>query len=181
MLKDRLLLRKLRHGQREALRAIYEKYERFLLTIAANLLDDKTVAEDVVQDVFVSFARSMGKVGRLRNLRGYLTRSVTNRARDHLRRKVRRRTANLETADHLAVNADSPVQMVIRSEEMEKLSRAILEVPYDQREAIVLRLHGGLKFREIAELQDVSVQTVLSRYRYGLDKLRSLLNGAIRT
>ena len=50
-----------------------------------------------------------------------------------------------------------------------------------QRETIVLRLHADMKFRQIAELQEVPVKTVQSRYRYGLDKLRSLLNGEIST
>jgi len=54
------------------------------------------------------------------------------------------------------------------------------ELPYEQREAIALRIHGNLGFRQIADLQNVSTKTVQSRYRYGLDKLRSTLNGEVR-
>ena len=50
-----------------------------------------------------------------------------------------------------------------------------LELPYEQRETIVLRLHGDLRFRQIAKLRNVSIKTIQSRYRYGLDKLRSTL------
>ena len=53
------------------------------------------------------------------------------------------------------------------------------QLAYEQREAIVLRLHGGMKFKAIAKLQDVSDKTAQSRYRYGLDKLRSILNGEV--
>jgi RNA polymerase sigma-70 factor (ECF subfamily) len=54
------------------------------------------------------------------------------------------------------------------------------ELPYEQREAIVLRLHGDLRFRQIAEIQEVSTKTAQSRYHYGLDKLRSRMNGEVR-
>jgi len=50
------------------------------------------------------------------------------------------------------------------------------ELPYEQRETIILHCLNGTKFRPIAKLQNVSVNTVKSRYRYGLDRLRSLLN-----
>ena len=181
MREDRLLIRELHQGSRDALRAIYEKYERFLLTIAANLLDDTTMAGDAVQDVFVSFARSARQFHLRGSLRAYLATCVANRARDYMRRKVRHPTTTLAAAEHLTATADSPVEIVIRSEELERVSRAVREVPYEQREAIVLRLHGNMKFREIADVQGVSVRTALSRYRYGLDKLRALLNGEVGT
>ncbi len=179
MLEDRMLLRRLRRGSREALAAIYEKYERFLLSIAANLLDDKTRAHDVVGDVFVSFVRSVGQFRLQGSLRAYLATCVANRARDYVRQKVRHPTVALGSAEDVPAKTDGPVTMLIRTEELEQLRRAIGKIPYEQREALVLRLHGDLKFRQIAAVQEVSVKTVLSRYRYGLDKLRSLLNGEI--
>jgi len=54
-------------------------------------------------------------------------------------------------------------------------------LPYEQRETITLHLHGGLTFREIAEHQDVSINTAQSRYRYGLDRLRSILEVGAKT
>ncbi len=53
------------------------------------------------------------------------------------------------------------------------------QLPYEQREAVVLHLQGAMKFKEIAEIQETSVKTALSRYRYGLDKLRSILTGEV--
>jgi len=53
------------------------------------------------------------------------------------------------------------------------------QLPYAQREVVVLHVQGGMKFRAIAKSQNASINTVQSRYRYGLDKLRSLLNGEI--
>jgi len=51
------------------------------------------------------------------------------------------------------------------------------KLPYEQREVVILHLRAGMRFREIARLQGISVNTIKGRYRYGLDKLRSILNG----
>ncbi|MHC4544806.1 MAG: sigma factor-like helix-turn-helix DNA-binding protein [Planctomycetota bacterium] len=61
----------------------------------------------------------------------------------------------------------------------QQLSNALAQLPYSQREAITLHLQAGMKFREIAEFQDVPTKTAQSRYRCGLDKLRSLLNSEV--
>jgi len=69
---------------------------------------------------------------------------------------------------------------VMLSEESKLLTDALAEIPFEQREVIILRLQGGLKFREIAATQGVSVSTVQGRYHYGLDKLRVVLNGEVK-
>jgi len=180
MVEDRYLVWKFKRGSRDALRAIYQKYADELLSLAGNLLDDKTAAEDVVQDVFVTFVQSIEKFRLTGSLKGYLATCAANRCRDYRRRNNRRQTAAVNQAHRAAPDAESPVQLIIRGEEFEKLSSALSELPYEQRETIVLRLHGDLRFRQIAKLQDVSTKTAQSRYRYGLDKLRSTLNGEVR-
>ena len=87
MLEDRLLLWRFKCGSRDAFRVIYEKYAADSLTLAANLLGDSSTAEDVVQDVFISFAKSMDKFHLRGSLKGYLATCVANRARDYLRKK----------------------------------------------------------------------------------------------
>ncbi len=180
MLEDRLLLWRFKRGSKDAFRDIYEKYVGDLLTLAANLLGDEICAEDVVQDVFISFVESVGKFRLTGSLKGYLTTCVANRARDYIRRRKRRQSAVISDAEQVVSDERSPVQLVICSEELRKLSHAMTELPYEQREAIVLRLHGEMRFRQIAELQSISIKTAQSRYRYGLDKLRSVLNGEVR-
>ncbi len=177
MTEDRLLLEQLKNGDKDALRMIYEKYEGVLTTLAASLLDDSTMAEDVLQDVMVSLVRSVHRLNIRSSLRAYLATAVANRARDVYRRRPRQTHVSLDEAAYVAAGEDGPVQMVICDERLRLLRFALDELPYEQREAIVLRLHADMKFREIARFQDVSVKTALSRYRYGIDKLRSRLNG----
>ena len=60
-------------------------------------------------------------------------------------------------------------------EEADRLRAALAELPYEQREAVVLHVQADLTFGELADQQAVSINTAQSRYRYGIDKLRSLL------
>ena len=180
MLEDRLLLWKFRHGSKDAFRAIYEKYAGDMLTLAGNLLDDKAGAEDIVQDVFIKLVESVDTFRLTGNLKSYLATCVANRSRDYIRRSIRQRNAMVKQAEKMSAEAKSMVHLAISSEQLQKLSDAMAELPYEQREAIALRIHGNLRFRQIAQLQNVSTKTAQSRYRYGLDKLRSTLNGEVK-
>jgi RNA polymerase sigma-70 factor (ECF subfamily) len=72
-----------------------------------------------------------------------------------------------------------PHQSIICSEESQRLNHAVAKLPAEQQEVIVLHLKGDMKFRDIAKIQGVSVNTILGRYRYGLTRLRSILNGEV--
>ncbi|MDY0356418.1 MAG: RNA polymerase sigma factor [Sedimentisphaerales bacterium] len=179
MTEDTQLLERLRRGDKDALRTIYEKYQGTLATLAAGLLDDHATAEDVLQDVMVSLVRSVHRLNIKGDLRAYLATAVANRARDYHRRRSRRASGlvPIDEVGHVTAGDDGPLQMVIRDERLLLLRSALEALPCEQREAIVLRLHADMKFREIARFQNVSIKTALSRYAYGLDKLRSRLNG----
>ena len=69
---------------------------------------------------------------------------------------------------------------MIQSEEMQRLGFAMSQLPYEQREAVVLHLHGRMKFKTIAQLQKVSIKTAHKRYQSGLDGLKSILDGEVK-
>jgi RNA polymerase sigma-70 factor (ECF subfamily) len=86
----------------------------------------------------------------------------------------------LDEGGAVASNDPSPHDAAAKSEQSLRIDQALAKVSYDQREVILLRLYGGMKFREIADLQDTSINTAKSRYNYGLKKMQSLLNGEVR-
>jgi len=177
MSEDRRLLKRLRCGDPDALRRIYEKYMDDLLAVAASLLFDVHAAEDCLHDVFVSFAGAVSTLKVRRNLKGYLVSCVANRARDQLRKKPRQpasRLGQLKESECPATSAN-PASQLIDCEESIRVFEALAELPYQQREVFVLHVQGGMKFREVAGLLNVSIGTVQSRYRYAIKKLRSLL------
>jgi len=174
MSEDKHLLKLLRQGDRHALRRLYEKYRTDLFTVAVSLIHDVHTAEDCLQDVFARLAEGAADMEIRRNLKGYLISSVANRARDRLRSK----TKQLDKIENFgcSTSANNPVKALIDREESARLFNMLMKLPYDQREVFVLHVQGEMKFREIAELQNVSIKTVQSRYHYGIDKLRALLD-----
>jgi RNA polymerase sigma-70 factor (ECF subfamily) len=178
MIEDRLLVRRFNRGDAGALCRIYEKHRDDLLKVAAALLHDRNGIEDVLHDVFVDFAQMTGRFRLRGTLKGYLSICVANRARDMNRMGRRRGAASLDEIAHPA-GADDPEQAAICRDLSVKLDAALAELPDEQRETIVLHLQGKLSFREIAQLREISINTALSRYRYGLDKLRSILDGEL--
>ncbi|HUT28712.1 MAG TPA: RNA polymerase sigma factor [Sedimentisphaerales bacterium] len=180
MLEDRLLIWKFNRGNAEAVRRIYEKYKNDLVTLAAALLHNVGAAEDAVHDVFVSFLDSAGDFRLTGNLKGYLATCVANNARNRIKVEQRHQNIGLDEAGPIESDSNGPDCAAIFGEELRRLEWALRQLPYEQREVLLLRLHSGLKFKAIAESQGVSVNTVQGRYRYGLDKLRSLLNSEVK-
>ena len=179
MLKDKLLVWKFKHGSRDAFCRIYEKYRDDLLRLALSLLNETDMAEDIVHDVFTTFIRNRRQFRLTGSLKGYLATCVANRARNENRSYQRRHQSGLDDVDSVESDSSRPDRWIIVSDEFRRLNEALVQLPYDQRETVILRAQSGMKFRHIAEAQHVPMKTVQSRYRAGLDKLRSLLNSEV--
>jgi len=175
MLEDKVLVRKFKSGDIDALGRIYERYKNDLLALAVFLTNDITAAEDAVHDVFVSLAKSVAKPYTIKNLKRYLMTSVANRIRGQQRYKKRHQAIGFENTDPNSRNVSRPERWLILNEELELLDHALAKIPYEQREVITLYMQGDMSLRDIARFQNESVNTVAGRYRYGLNKLRSLL------
>lgn len=177
-MEDKILILRFKRGSTDALCRIYRKYEGVMLTVAAGLLGDVHAAQDAVHDVFVAFAQSPERLRLGGSLKSYLTTCVANLARDRLR-AARRHAMVPREEEPQADERAMPLSRAIQDEDLRRLADALAMLPYEQREVVVLHLKGDLTFREIAAVQGTSLNTVQSRYRYGIDKLRSLLNGEV--
>ncbi|MBN1361712.1 MAG: sigma-70 family RNA polymerase sigma factor [Sedimentisphaerales bacterium] len=174
-----MLIRRFNAGDTQALRRIYEKYWTDLLSVARALAGDPAQIEDVVQDVIVGFASQAGRFALKGSLKGYLAICVANRARNVSRqgrqvdpeRLVRARCEPAQQPDGSKAAEDVEQRRI--------LTAALEQLPEEQRDAVVLHVLSSLPFREIARQTGVSINTVQSRYRYGLQKLQTLLNGQV--
>ena len=178
MIEDELLKWKFKSGSKDALQRIYEKYRDYLLTLAMTFINNAALAEDIVQDVFVTFAQS-GDTFRLRgSLKGYLATCTVNRCRDQIRA---RKHQPLSLDEDIPIQSDfcPPDRRMISDEQSRQVADAMARLPYEQREVIALHLNAGIKLRHIARLQNVPASTIKGRYRYGLHKLRSALKGRL--
>ena len=174
-MEDKLLVLRCKRGSTEALGRIYEKYKTDMLVLAMALLNDKSAAEDVMHDVFLSFVQNIEKFSLTGSLKSYLLTCLANRARN-LNKAKYQQSAESDPEEPVSRNSHEPPQVIMCNEQLRQLSNAMAELPYDQREVIMLHFQAGTTFRTIGRSLGISANTAKSRYRYGLDKLREIFS-----
>ncbi len=172
---DKHLIRYFRQGSAEALAEIYDRYVGLLVKVAGGLLNDRQAAEDVVHDTFVKLAQSNRSLRLEGSLKAYLITCVTNRARDRLRKK----SLDVTELDGQAITLKTPPEAMMDKEICQLIQQALVMLPSEQREVIVLHVQAEITFREIAGMLNISENTAQSRYRYGMEKLKMLFNGKL--
>ena len=153
---------------------IYDAHAPALFAFLLNLTRNEADTRDILQELFIKIARQPELLDGLREERAFLIRLARNAAIDLIRRSgSRERTKENFAAETLSpfAPASDPDEAVFRKQ----LSRALGELPEDQRAVVHLKLWSDLTFEEIAEALEIPANTAASRYRYGLDKLRSQL------
>jgi len=176
MIEDELLKIRFKCGDPKALQKIYDKYRDYLLTLAMRFVNEADLAEDIVHDVFVGLVQAQDRFELRGNLKSFLAICVVNRMRDQLRsRKQLSARMQANCPGHGSVEA--PINRLISDEQSRQVARALAQLSNEQREVVVLHLNAQMKFREIAIRLNLPFSTVRARYRHGLNRLRSLLNG----
>lgn len=156
------------------LERLYDEHAEALFGFLLRLTRSEADTRDLLQEVFVRLARHAEPVAGVRNERAFLLRLAHNLVVDLARRRATRHRAVEAVASEqeglFAVTPD-PDEAAFRSE----LEAALGELPVEQRTVVHLKLWEGLTFEAIAELIEIPLNTAASRYRYGLDKLRTRL------
>jgi len=130
-------------------------------------------AEDVLQEVCFRLVRYKVRFRFIRNPSAYVFRIARNEALRFLKNR-RRNPDRYHSAEDLAkVIQDNLTGL--ENEAMNQIAEALTQIPEDQREVIILRFFEDLTLREIATICDVSINTAASRFRYGMQKLRQLV------
>ncbi|MGD8499496.1 MAG: sigma-70 family RNA polymerase sigma factor [Phycisphaerales bacterium] len=174
-MEDKLLVLRCKRGSPDALGRIYEKYKNDLLILAIALLNETSAAEDIVHDVFLSFVQAIEKFRLTGSLRGYLLTCVANRARNANKAKHGHRFES-DPPEPVCPDLDEPSQSIMCNEQLQQLSNAMAQLPYEQREVLMLHFQAAMTLRKVANSLGISVNTAKSRCRYGLHKLRSILD-----
>ena len=162
-----------------AFNQIVERYQSQVYNLAARILGDRTTAEDVSQETFISAYRAIGRF-RGGSLRAWVMRIASNRSYDFIRSSRRRRESSLDESlesgqFHAASGDPSPEQMALSGELRDEIQRAILSLPPDQRTTLALVDVQGLSYQEAAEATSVSLGTVKSRLSRARSGVRDLL------
>ena len=173
-----------RRGDAEALGQLVEKYKRPLFAFLIRFADDPGQADDWFQETWVRAIQHMN-VFRQQNLLGWLFRIAHNLIIDQARRRKPDYSLDAPLADSgtsfgdtLPAPALSPAIEAAGRDIGQQIEAAANRLPLEQREVFWLRMAAGLPFREIARIQNTSINTALARMSYALDKLRVALGPA---
>lgn len=159
-------------------RAYSELYDRFggrLYRTALGMLGRREDAEDVVQEVFMGILQSRHRLLDVQDLTGYLFAALRRAAGGCAKRRAQSSALAAAAASALSAAAD---QQDRSSPCSERLQRALLSLPDEQREVISLKIDGELTFAQIGQVIGASMNTAASRYRYALEKLRAALEAS---
>jgi RNA polymerase sigma-70 factor (ECF subfamily) len=186
--RDDVLLRQAAKGNEEAFTVLYRRHQAALYRFALRMTGNAWGAEEVVQDVFMTLMREPKKYDVTRGpLAAYLFGIARNRVMKHLERLPREVSLNeREDGSHggaAVVNAFTPMHWAEQRERMDQVRAAVLGLPADFREAVVLCELEELSYEEAAQLLGCPIGTIRSRLHRGrallLAKLE-MLRGAPR-
>jgi RNA polymerase sigma-70 factor (ECF subfamily) len=177
-LADEELMQLVRDGDARAFEIVFDRHAAAAFSLAYRMCGRRAMAEDVVQEAFLSLWRSGARYDQIRgSLRSWVLGVVHNRAIDAFRRGVAKDSRDVRD-DVLAERLPSPQlteSEVERRDEARKVRGALADLPADQRHVIELAYFGGFSHSQIADLLGLPPGTVKGRMRLGLSKLRLAL------
>lgn len=160
--------------RRRQLEAVYDRHAKAIHAFLLGVFRDGDFSQEVIQDLFHKIGTREDLLENARNERSFLLRLAHNQAID----LIRRRTSHERKKDALADSVPSPFAPSPDPDEQafrNSLTAAMTELPQEQRAVVHLKLWEHMTFDAIAATLDIPQNTAASRYRYGIDKLRTLL------
>lgn len=172
---ERSLARRLQTGDEAALAELYDLHSGFVFGLAMRVIGDKQAAEDITQDVFVSFWQAPDRFDADRgSMRAFLGTLTHRRSVDLIRREEARRRR--ETKTSLEPRVTPAVEdNAMRTSTAEQVRAAVATLPAAQREALELAYFEGHTYRQVAEILGIPEGTAKSRLRLGLQRIAELL------
>ncbi|MBV9336288.1 MAG: sigma-70 family RNA polymerase sigma factor [Solirubrobacterales bacterium] len=182
-LADEELMDLVDDGEVRAFEVIFDRHAGAAYSLALRMCGRRALAEDIVQEAFLSLWRSGTSYDRGRgSVRSWVLSAVHNRAVDALRRagsKAGRDVHDEGIAERLPAREATDAE-VERRDDARRIRSALGELPPDQRRVIELAYFGGLTHNQIAEMLELPPGTVKGRMRLGLTRMRSALGEAAR-
>jgi RNA polymerase sigma-70 factor (ECF subfamily) len=177
-LADEDLMSLMRDGEPRAFEVIFDRHSGAAFSLAYRMCGRRAMAEDVVQEAFVSLWRSGARYDRRRgSVRNWVLGVVHNRAIDAFRRGVVREGRNVSDeglAERLPAEEQTDME-VARRDEARHVQGALDELPAEQRKVVELAYFGGFSHSQIAEMLQLPAGTVKGRMRLALTKMRLAL------
>ena len=177
---DIALVTDIKAGDKKALALLVERYKKLAYRTALGLVGNKDDAYDISQEAFLRVYRSAGTYDESQPFLPWFYTIIANLCRTWLKRRSRRENRMLDVDDvsYLMVDDANPEAEMIRKESIASLRRAIMNLPFEDREIIMLQHFRGMSYAEIADLLRIPRGTVMSRLYYARKKLAKLMRGS---
>src|SRR3954470_19906068 len=181
-LADEELMQLVRQGDPRAFETVYDRHGGAAFSLAYRMVGNRAVAEDVVQEAFLSIWRSRLRYESERgSVRSWVLGIVHHRTIDSLRRNLvhDKRRSSAEGIEERHEAPDRTDVEAVRRDEARSVHEALKSLPGEQNQVIELAYFGGFTHSQIAEMLNMPIGTVKGRMRLGLDKLRRQLAGEL--
>ena len=172
---DEKVMARLRAGEAEALRVLYERHARSIYNFAHRLLLDPATAEEILQETFLRVYQERAAFRPVATFKTWAFTIARNLCVDILRSAPRLHEVGANPLPEVADPGPSPLDRLDRSNREAVLRRALSDLPPDDREVLLLSRYHGLKYREIAAIVGGSEDAVKMRVHRALTRLRKLL------
>lgn len=160
-----LLIRKLKLGDVAIFKSVFDIYHNQLYAVALNYLKDKELSEDAVQEVFVKLWTYRAKLDPEQSLEGFLFTLIKNQVLSMIRANKRRINKKIAYSFLHTKKPVNPVEDAVVYSEYEAIfTRALDELPSGKREVFRLRSQNGFTNQQVADLLNITVNTVKSQY-----------------
>ena len=154
------------HNNEAEIEALYHRHGPALLLFALAIAGDRGRAQDALHQVFLRLLER-ADLRQIADVKSYLFASVRNAILNDFRIRQRNVVLDGDSVWFEPPQRDYAAELNLR--------RSLCALPEDQRQVIILHVWGGLTFMQIAEILEISSNTVASRYRYGLARLREAM------
>lgn len=178
---DEQLISRYINGDESSLITLVKRYQTRLFSYICYLVKDRTVAEDIFQDVFLKVIIQLKtkKYNEEGKFYQWIVRISRNMVIDYFRNSNKNPTvtdtAGNDILSYIRIPDTNREDEIIEEEIQFMLKKMINALPHEQREVLILRHYANMPFKDIAELTHVSINTALGRMRYALINLRKMM------
>lgn len=180
--KDQELVKSFVAGNQSSMEVLVNRHKDKVYTYILLIVKDEMLAEDIFQETFIKVIKSLkkGKYHERGIFVSWVIRIAHNLIIDHFRKAKHLQTVSNQDSEMDIFNSkkfsDKNVEEILVKEQIENDVKDLIDqLPEDQKEVVLLRHYGGLSFKEISEMTNVSINTALGRMRYALINLRKMI------
>ncbi len=181
LMSDRDLVRLYQKGEEKAIAELIQRYKQKIFTSIYFLVRKRELAEDLFQETFIKII--MGLREKKYNEEGkflpWAIRIAHNLVIDYFRKDqhmpMQRDTEEYSVFDSMPQRSRNAVEEIIHEEKINKIRQLIEQLPFEQREVVIMRHYGELSFKEISKILNININTALGRMHYAILKMREMV------